>query len=215
MELVYEIRQSYVPPGSLGILMARFLHCGGVRCLKCWNRGTAFLLGEVLVLILLDTPLYGMDGARIIVNLFGEGFVTPLSETIDGVEHAIKSMFVEHFNGVIVGLKREYPRNVPGLNAFDGLDALVERIDGLEAHLDRELSRVLRGLQQLEGKLHVVAEASYDMVERLDKLQSKDLPCPSLVIVRPGTEIPSDEGLKSSRNKDRSQGYASVLYLFL
>ena len=33
------------------------------------------------------------------------------------------------------------------------VNTVIERIDGLEAHLDRVLSRLLQGLHQLEGKL--------------------------------------------------------------
>ena len=38
------------------------------------------------------------------------------------------------------------------------VNTVIERIDGLEAHLDRVLSRLLQGLHQLEGKLDDMAK---------------------------------------------------------
>lgn len=187
-EFVYEIDQSYMPPGILGLLMGRFLLCNGVRFRKCWSRGALFTLKEVLVLLHLDHPSHVEDKARITVNLFGERFVSELDTTMDAVKNGIDSMFIERFRGLFFSLKQGYPRDVDGFNAAD-LDTLIARIDGLESHLDRELSRVVQGLQKLEENLQDVSKSCNAILARLSKFQSREVPCPSLVIVRPAAAM--------------------------
>lgn len=214
-ELVYEIHQRYVPPGFLGLLMARFLLYRGVKFLKCWNRGTAFTMGEVLVLLHLDTPLHGEDEARITVNLFGEQFIAPLNTTMDMVENEIKSVFVEHFGGIIFGLRQGYPRDINGINgmgrrhitsdsssvdilsATDVVNAVVEQIEGLETHINRELSLLLRVLNQIDGNLRDVAKSCHMTLVRMKELRCEEVKCPRLVIIRPAATA-------SSRGQKRS-----------
>ena len=201
-ELVYEIDQTYVPPGVLGLLMSRLLVLEGVKFRKCWSRGVVFTLEEVLVLLLLDTPADGEDEARITVNLFGERFVSKLTPVMDQVEHEIKSMFVNHFSGLIVGPKHGYPRDENGIDAansmsaVDLLNAVVGRIDGLETHLDRELSSMIQGLNRIEDNLQDVAKSCRSLLARLNKLQSKEVPFPTLVIVRPAAATVSNKQKK-------------------
>ena len=64
-EMVFEIRQPYVPPGILRQLMARFLLWESIEFCKCWGRGVALTLGEVFVLVCLDTPSRGEEKTRI------------------------------------------------------------------------------------------------------------------------------------------------------
>lgn len=145
-DLVYEIRQTYVPPGVLGLLMSRLL-VGDVKFHMCWSRGVVFTLDGVLVLLHLDTPADDDDEAWITVNLFGEKFVSKLTPVMDQVEREIKSTFVQHFNGLRVCPKQGYPRDENGIDAatsmcaVDLLNAVVARIDGLETHHDRGLNQ--------------------------------------------------------------------------
>ena len=178
-ETVYEISQTYVPPGLLGFLMGRFLCCDGVKFRKCWSRGAVFTLGEVLVLLLLNTPSHGEGKSYIKGTLFGERFVSELESAMDRIEKEVKGMFVERFPGVFFKRKSAYPRNI------DHKNAVVARIDGLEEHLDRALSVLLQGLHQVEENLQDVAKNCRTTLARLNKLQSGEVPCPSLVIIRP------------------------------
>ena len=207
-ELVFEILQPYVPPGVLGMLMARFLLWEDVEFRKCWGRGVVFILGEALVLLFINTPS-GEKKAHITINLFGERFVSALSATTRTIKQEIESMFFEHFSGVKISVKKGYPRDVGGISTIDGgytpggrnvtesmgavdiVNAVVERIDGLEAHLDRELSLLLQGLHQLEDKLDHVAKLCNTTLARLNRLQSSDVGCPSLVIIRPAAAMVS------------------------
>lgn len=208
-EVVFDILQPYVPPGILGLLMARFLLWEEVEFRKCWNRGVVFTLGEILVLFHLDTPSRGKENARITINLFGERYVSRLNEATRKIEHEVLSTFVGHFGGVLFCLKQGYPRDIGGITTIDSryttggrnvidstdavdiINAVIERIDGLEAHLDRELSRLLQGLHQLEGKLDHVAAICKTTFARLNELQSPNVRCPSLVIIRPASAMVS------------------------
>lgn len=190
-EVVYEVEQSYVPPGLLGLLMARFLS-KGVEFRKCWGRGAIFILKQVLVLLHLDTSCRGVDEARITVHFFGEKYVSKIGEVMDKVEQVIKSTFSERFAGLFYGMKRGYPKEFDGFNASDSMTTMVAKIDGLKAHIDGELSLLLRGLQQLEDKLLHGAECSHRMLARLDNLQAVNIPCPRLFIVRPAAAMASD-----------------------
>ena len=66
---------------------------------------------------------------------------------------------------------------------------MVARINCLEEHLDRALSGLLQGLHQVEENLQDVAKHCRTTLARLNKLQSGEVPCPSLVIIRPAAAM--------------------------
>lgn len=198
-ELVYEISQPTFPPGALGLLMARLFSWEDIEFRKCWSRGAAFTLGEVLVVLHLDTFSHGNKDSQITVNLFGERFVSELATAVKRVEREIISMFFECFPGLFIGLKKGFPRDVDGFNAVDSVDAAIARIDGLEAHLDKSLSRLLQGLRQVEENVQDVAKSIHKSLAKLNKLQSQEMPCPNLLVIRPAAVVVSGELNRSLR----------------
>lgn len=93
-EVVYEIRQSYFPPGTLGVLMACFATDRDVEFRKCWSRGAIFKRREVLVMLMLNAPSPGMKETYITIILFGE---EPPAK--GEVEERMKSVFFKRFQG--------------------------------------------------------------------------------------------------------------------
>lgn len=189
-ELVYEMRnQTLIPPGLLGMLMARFLY-QDARFHKCWSRGAAFTLGAVPVLLYLDSP--SDTHARITANVFGEKFTDELHKAVLNVERVIESLFEDRFSGIYIAKPKGSPRIV------EGEDAVIEKIDGLKAHINKDLSDVVKAVHQLETNLKDVTEACQTMLSRISCLRSKDLPFPSLVIVRPAAAVtPGKRSLKA------------------
>ena len=102
---------------------------------------------------------------------------------MDRIENEVTSVFYQRFSGVFITRKTGYPRDV------DCKNAVVARIDGLEEHLDRALSGLLQGLHQVEEKLEDVTKNCRTTLARLNKLQSGEVPCPSLVIIRPAAAM--------------------------
>lgn len=182
----------------------------------------AFSLGEVLVPLYLDTPFHG-DEALIMVNLFGERLVKQIRQVMDSIESEITAMFARSFNGLRIGYKKEYPREyegggnngrgnvrvdkiaVDGRNALDSMsrndmvNAMIARIERPEAHIDRELSRLLKELLQLEKNLRDVAKGCHATLARFNKIDFGKVPCPSLLIVRPVAAIMSGAQKRSLR----------------
>lgn len=181
-ELVYEMRHlTLIPPGVLGMLMARFLYQDA--CFhKCWSRGAAFTLGAIPVLIFLDSPT-SVTKARITANVFGERFTDELNKAVSKVGRVIESLFEDRFSGIYIAKTKGSPRIV------EGEDAVIEKIDGLKAHINKDLSDVVKAVYKLETNLKDVTETCRVMLSHINSLRSKELPFPSLVIVRPAAAL--------------------------
>lgn len=114
-ELIYDIPQSSVPPGVLGVMMARFLSCKGVELHACWSRGAAFAMGGPEVIMYLNNAREGIsDKADITVQVFGQELSGELRDAVEKVQESIEAVFADFFSGLFVALKRGHPRTVRG-----------------------------------------------------------------------------------------------------
>ena len=194
-DLIYDIDQSYVPPGILGLLIANFKRCGNVRLNACWSRGACVTMGGPVVLLHLDAVSKGNSVKAVIeANVFGQKLSGELFSAVKTVQQTIESLLDERFPGLIYWLRDGEP------HAVEGKNAVLEGIESLRSHIDTYASLILREVNALDGKLEKVAELSRYCLARLTKLQSKDFPFPSLVIVRSApTGIPREEKVTISR----------------
>ncbi|CAM9987115.1 unnamed protein product [Ectocarpus sp. 6 AP-2014] len=130
-EIVYDIHQSYAPPGVLGLLMSHFLCREGVRLHTCWSRGAAFAMGGPVVFLYVTA--LDENGARetadITAQVFGLEFSGALHNAVQKVEEIIEAVFAEYFRGVYVNPRPDYPRIVRGQ------DAALEKVDSLQAQI--------------------------------------------------------------------------------
>lgn len=125
--------------------------------------GAVVTLGEVLVLLLLNTPSRGEDIACIMVTLFKNACIK------------VKNLFWGGFPGVFFSHKAGYPQDVDGKNAMAARihkEHLIKMINGLENHLDSELSNVLHNL---EDNLQDVAKNCRTTLARPNKFQSGEI----------------------------------------
>lgn len=176
-QAIYRIAQSYVPPGLIGLLMARFLKYG-VQFHTCWRDGASFIMGGPEVLIFLNPVNAHRAKAEIEVNVTGAPMSKDVEDVMRDLMNAIENVLADHFPGLFVSPRARDPRSIRGD------DALLDKIVHLESHLDARLGLVDRGLED-------VGSSSRESLARLGKLQAKDYPFPQLVIVREATVVSS------------------------
>lgn len=142
-----------------------------------------------MVLLRLDMPSYG-EGTEIRINMFSKRFVSSLHAVMNVVHDEIKPVLML-YPGVFAGVKGGYPREFEGFSPHNMSNAVISRIDGLEAHLDTPLSYLLKGLHRLEDGLLDVARGVRTTFARLNKLQFETRPCLDLFIVGPAAAVMS------------------------
>lgn len=171
-QLVFRIYQSYVPPGIMGMLMARLLGIEEVDEFRCaWSRGLALMMGGSGVLLCLNASEMHDGKAEIELNVAGPMYSDELKTKVDKMEGEMKSLLEENFPGLLFSLKGGKVRLI------QGEDPSIERIASLQAHLDVRLD-------EIEGKLDEVAKINGDSLMCLGSLQEANFPYPHLVVVR-------------------------------
>ncbi len=166
-QLVVCVWQSYIPPGIVGMIMARLLSFEEVQFHCAWRRGISFMMGGSEVLLYLNAPRMGK--AEIEINVVGPKRSDEVENKLRKMEAAITTLLEESFPGLL--FHSEPKRSI------EGQDALMERIATLEAHLDVRLDEV-------EGKLREVAGSSRESLAGLKGLQVANFPYPHLFVVR-------------------------------
>lgn len=165
-KLVVCILQSYVPPGFIGMFMARLLVLKGVKLGCAWSRGLSFEMGDNRVLLYLNPP--GGKEAQIEVNV-----ISPQHTGATEME-------------ILENTITEVLDNFPGLSYyFDGgtsgtvmgTDAVLEQIATLREHLDIRLDKI-------DGALAEVAKSGRESLACVKCLQMLEYPYPHLVVVR-------------------------------
>lgn len=166
-QLIFCTWQSYIPPGIIGMFIARLLSIEEVQFHCAWSRGISFMMGGSEVLMYLNAP--GVEKAEIEINVVGPKRSDEVENKVRKMEAAITTLLQEKFPGLWFHPER--------LRSIEGRDALMERIDTLEAHLDVRLD-------EIEGKLDQVAASSRQSLECLKSLQVANFPYPHLPVVR-------------------------------
>lgn len=155
MQRLISITQSYVPPGIVGLMMARLL-CYNVQFHKCWSRGASFMLTGSEVLLSLNPE-------SLEINVTGaSGDVESVMKKLTDI---IKTLFGEQFPGLRIHFRKSDPRS------FYAKDALMKRIDALQRHLDARLEIIEHGLQKASA-------SSSRSLAHITKLQAKGYPYP-------------------------------------
>lgn len=183
-QVIYYIDQSYVPPGLIGLLMARFLKYG-VQFHTCWRDGASFIMGGPEVLIFLNPVGAHRTRAEVEVNVTGAPMSKDVEDVMRDLMNAIEHVLADHFPGLFVSPRARDPRSIRGT------DALLDKIGNLESHLDARLDLIDHGLED-------VGSSSRASLARLGKLQAKEYPFPQLVIVREAT-VDSSQGERRRR----------------
>lgn len=191
-QLVFRLLQSYVPPGIMGMFMARLLGIKDVDVqLQCaWSRGVLFMMGGSEVLLYLNPP-ESCDGiAEIEVNVVGSTRADDVQKKVLKLQKEIEEVLDEKFPGLRFDLKGGEPLSLEGINA------LMDRMDTLEEHLHGRLD----GIERVLAK---VAESSRQSLLCLEHLQASDYPYPHLVAVRE-QHMPTSKTAKRGRKKRES-----------
>lgn len=207
-QLRFCITQSYVPPGIMGMLMARLLDDDDIEFHFAWSRGLSFMMAGSEVILFLNAPKMddgkaGNAKAEIEVNVVGPTFTNELKTKAGRMEAEIKSLMQDNFPGIrfyLAGGKA---------HLIEGKDVSIERIDTLEAHLDVRLDKI-------EGKLDEVAACSRESLMYVRILLQEDFPYPHLVVVREhtpgrGHTTPSSGKTAGRRRKKLALGKALFL----
>eukprot|EP00903_Cladosiphon_okamuranus_P020460 g18779.t2 len=178
-QLTVSIGQSYIPPGIIGMFMARLFNIEHIHFRCAWGRGVSFMMGGNEVLLYLNAP--GLGKAEIEVNVVGPKPKGALFVPVHGMEHVVVSPQVREMEDAIMTLQKE---KFPGLRfsrkmlkSIGGEDALMQRIDTLEAHLDVSLDEMV-------GKLDEVAASNRQSLVFLKSLHGANFPYPHLFVVR-------------------------------
>lgn len=184
-QLVFRIWQSYVPSGVVGMFMTRLL---GTECVQfhcAWSRGISFMMGGSEVLLFLNAPTTHGGKAEIEVNIVGP-------KRSDEVEVKVKRTrdIVEDVLSGFPGLRF----NCGQPQSAEGQDALMAKIETLEAHLDVRLDGI-------DGKLDEVALSSRKSLLHIQSLQAPNFPYPHLVVIR--EHLPSGGTTARSGGKKR------------
>lgn len=169
-QLVLRVWQSYIPPGIIGMFMARLLNIEEVQFHCAWSRGISFMMGGSEVLLYLNAPEMGK--AEIEINVVGPKRSDEVESKVRKMEGEVRALLEENFPGLRF--------HSESLLSIEGRDALMERIGTLEAHLDVRLD-------EIEGKLDEVAGSSRHSLMCLESLRAANFPHPHLVVVREHT----------------------------
>eukprot|EP00752_Nemacystus_decipiens_P016938 g15166.t1 len=183
-QLVVCVWQSYIPPGIIGIFMARLLSIEEVRFHCAWSRGVSFMMGGSEVLLYLNAT--GVGKAEIEVNVVGPKRSDEVETKVRKMEAIISTLLSKNFPGLRFHSKP--------LRSIEGKDALMEKINTLEAHLDVRLD-------EMEGKLDEVAASSLQSLACLKSLQVANFPYPHLFVVREHTPRSGEKTTRSRRKK--------------
>ncbi|CAN0134740.1 unnamed protein product [Ectocarpus sp. 4 AP-2014] len=182
-QLVFRIWQRYVPAGIVGMLMTRLLGTESVRFHCAWSEGISFMMGGSEVLLFFnaremqgneskaETPEMHEDEsmAAIEVNFGGLERSDEVEAKVDMMKDIVKSVLSASFPGLL--FHREQPQSI------EGEDALMAKIEALEAHLDVRLDGI-------KGKLEEVAISSRKSLMHIQNLQAQNFPYPHLVVIR-------------------------------
>ncbi|CAN0069798.1 unnamed protein product [Pylaiella littoralis] len=169
-QLVYRVRQRYVPPGIIGMLMARLLVSEDVELHCAWSRGLAFMMGGSEVMLYLNPPEAYDRNAEIEVNVVGPTRSDEVEVKVVKLQNGIEKVLRDNFPGLNFDLEGGQPRTLKGRNA------LMDRIDTLEKHLDVRLDSI-------EVALANMAKSSRQSLMRLKTLQTPNYPYPHLVVI--------------------------------
>ena len=118
-----------------------------------------------------ETPEMHQDEslAAIEVNFGGLERSDEVEAKVDTMRDIVRSVLRSSFPGLL--FHREQPRSI------EGEDALMARIETLEAHLDVRLNGI-------KGKLEEVAISSRKSLMQIQNLQAPNFPYPHLVVIR-------------------------------
>lgn len=170
-QLVYRVWQSYVPPGIIGMFMARLLAIKGVQLHCAWSRGVSFMMGGSEVMLFLSPPDACEGKTEIEVHVVGPKRSDQVEAKVVKLKEELNKVLRDNFPGLLFDLKDGKTRS------FEGKDALMDRIDTLEEHLDVRFDT-------MEGELAKVAESSRESLMCLKDLQGPKYQYPHLVVVR-------------------------------
>ncbi|CAM9188602.1 unnamed protein product [Pylaiella littoralis] len=170
-QLLFRVKQSYVPPGIIGMFMARLLVVDNVQLHCAWSRGLSFMMGGSEVMLYLNPPETCDGKAEIEINVVGPIRSDEVQRKVAKLKNEIEEVLQENFPGLFFDLKGGKPRYLESENA------LMDRIDTLGEHLDVRLDSI-------EGALTKVAESSRQSLMHLKTLQALNYPYPHLVVVR-------------------------------
>ncbi|CAN0430842.1 unnamed protein product [Pylaiella littoralis] len=185
-QLVFRVSQSYVPPGIIGMLMARLLVVEGVQLRCAWSRGLLFAMGGSEVMLFLNPPETGSGKTEIEVNVVGPRRSDEVEAKVVTLRHDIEGVLVKNFPGLNFDLEGGKPRSLVGGNA------VMDRMVTLEQHLDGRL-------ESIDGKLTEVAESSRQSLMRIKTLQAPNYPYPHLAVVREHTSTSNTTGCGRKR----------------
>ena len=166
-QLVFRVWQSYVPPGVIGLFMARLLDIDEIQFHCGWRRGISFMMGGSEVLLYLNAPVGRKAGIE--VNVVGPERSDEVQSKVKKLAGVLRTVLKDNFRGL------RFDSGV--VRTIKGHDALMEKMDTLKAHLDVRLD-------ETEGKLDLVAASSRQSLTCLKSLQAADFPYPHLVVVR-------------------------------
>lgn len=185
-QLVFRIWQSYVPAGVVGMLMTRLLGTARVQFHCAWSRGISFMMGGSEVLLFLNAPTTHGGMAEIEVNIVGP----KRSDEVEVKVERMRDMVEDVLRGRFPGLRF----NCGQAQSVEGQDALMAKIETLEAHLDVRLDGI-------DGKLDEVALSSRKSLLHIQNLQAPNFPYPHLVVIR--DHVPSGGTTARSGGKKR------------
>lgn len=201
-QLVFRIWQSYVPPGIIGMLMARLLPLKDVEFHCAWSRGISFMLGGSEVILYLNKTSGTQGGkSEIEVNVAGPTRSDEVEAKVVRAKAVVKGVLKENFPGLRFDLGS-------GVRSLEGDDALMERINSLEAHLDAKLDSIEAGV----GK---AAESSRESLKFVRSLQGSKYPYPHLVVLRehkPGSNTVDVDGVGAGRRRILSKALFRSFY---
>lgn len=180
-QLVYRIYQSYVPPGIIGMVVARLLCSDKIEIRFAWRGGISFMIGGGEGIIVLRHPPETGGKAEIEIDVVGP----PLSEEAKGnllaVAEEVRSVLKDNFRGLMFDLDGGTATLLRGENALmDEIKGLREDVRGIDEHL----ADVQTGVR--------------NCLVRLTKLQASRYP--HLVVIRKRTPVNKATG---GREKQR------------
>lgn len=188
-QLVFDIHQSYVPPGIIGMIMSRLLCSSDVQLHCAWRRGISFMMGGSEVMSFLNSSHSQVGRAEIDVNIVGPKHSEEVEAKVITAKYIVEDVLSKNFPGLPFNLQDGVVRTL------EGEDALMNSIVSLRTHLDVKL-------ELIEEQLVDVARKTREGIMRLKSLQATDCPYPHLVVIgeaTPGSKVTGR--LKKSRFK--------------
>lgn len=135
-QLVYRIYQRYVPPGIIGMVVARLLCSDKIEIRFAWRGGISFMIGGGEGIVVLRRPPGTGGKAEIEVDVVGPTLSEEAKRNLLAVAEVVRGVLKENFPGLLFDLDGGTATLLQGENALmDEIKGLREDVRGIDEHL--------------------------------------------------------------------------------